>query len=66
MKMLANHLVNKSTNKLYLNAVIEKIVSNPIYTLVRPIIWTSVWNLIGVSLWVLDYNSVKESKNENA
>lgn len=66
MKMLANHLVNNSTNKLDWWPTVEKIVSTPIYILVRPIIWASVWNLIGVPVWVYILDSIEEFTNENA
>lgn len=66
MKMLANHLVNNSTNKLCWWLTVEKIVSTPIYILVRPIIWASVWNLIAVPVLVYILDSIEESTNENA
>lgn len=66
MKMLANHLVNNSTNKLGWWPTVEKIVSTPTHTLVQLIIWSSVWNLIGVPVWVYILDSIEESTNENA
>lgn len=66
MKMLGNDIIHRSTNKLYWNVIVEKIVIRSIRILARPIIRNSVWVIVGDSVWISNLTSTKEYINETS